>query len=30
MLEVKRQNGKIYSHIRDKWLIETPEELVRQ
>lgn len=30
MLELKRQNGKIYSYIRDKWLVETPEELVRQ
>lgn len=30
MLEVKRNNGKIYSHIREKWLVETPEEAVRQ
>lgn len=30
ILEVKRENGKIYSHIRKKWLVETPEEKVRQ
>ena len=30
MLEVKREKGKIYSHIRERWLVETPEELVRQ
>jgi len=29
-IEVKRQNGKIWSHIRKKWLDETPEERVRQ
>lgn len=30
-LEVKRDgNGKIYSHVRQKWLVETPEETVRQ
>ncbi len=29
-LEIKRENGKIYSHIRKKMLVETPEELVRQ
>jgi type I restriction enzyme M protein len=29
-LEVQRQDGKIWSHIRQKWLNETPEEKVRQ
>lgn len=29
-ISLKRENGKIYSHIRKKWLIETPEEIVRQ
>lgn len=29
-LKVKRNNGKIWSHIRNKWLYETPEERVRQ
>lgn len=29
-IKIKRENGKIYSHIREKWLVETPEELVRQ
>lgn len=29
-LEVKKNNGKIYSYIRDKWLVCTPEEEVRQ
>ena len=29
-LAVRRQNGKIWSHIRQKWLVETPEERVRQ
>ena len=29
-LEVRRQSGKIWSHIRKKWLVETPEETVRQ
>lgn len=29
-LKTKREDGKIYSHIRKKWLVETPEELVRQ
>ena len=23
-------NGRIFSHIRQKWLVETPEERVRQ
>ncbi len=27
---VRREKGKIWSHIRQKWLIETPEESVRQ
>lgn len=30
MLEIKREKGKIYSPIRDKWFVETPEEKVRQ
>jgi type I restriction enzyme M protein len=30
MLEVLTQNHKIFSPIRQKWLISTPEELVRQ
>lgn len=30
LLKVKIENGKIYSHIRKKWLVATPEELVRQ
>ena len=29
-LTVKRTDGKIYSHVRRKWLVETPEERVRQ
>lgn len=29
-MKVRRENGKIWSHIRKKWLIETPEETVRQ
>jgi hypothetical protein len=30
-LELRRDTtGKIFSHIRQKWLIETPEERVRQ
>lgn len=27
---VRRQAGKIWSHIRQDWFIEFPEELVRQ
>ena len=30
MHEIKEENGKIYSFIRDKWLVTTPEEKVRQ
>ncbi len=32
ILEIKRdeKKGKIWSHIRNKWLLETPEETVRQ
>ncbi len=26
----RNEQGKIWSHIRQKWLIETPEERVRQ
>jgi type I restriction enzyme M protein len=29
-ISVRRQKGQIWSHIRQKWLIETPEESVRQ
>lgn len=29
-LKVERRSGEIYSHIRKKWFIETPEERVRQ
>lgn len=29
-LEIKRENGKILSFIRNKMLVETPEERVRQ
>ena len=27
---LKRENGKIWSRVRQKWLVETPEETVRQ
>ncbi len=30
ILETQQKDGKIYSPIRDKWLVETPEERVRQ
>jgi type I restriction enzyme M protein len=29
-LSIERKNGEVFSHIRKKWLIETPEERVRQ
>jgi type I restriction enzyme M protein len=29
-LDVRRKDGKIWSHVRQKWLVETPEERVRQ
>ncbi len=30
-IEIKRDGkGKVYSHVRKKWLVETPEETVRQ
>lgn len=29
-VEVRRDGGKIWSHVRQKWLVETPEEKVRQ
>jgi type I restriction enzyme M protein len=29
-LVIRRSNGKIFSHVRQKWLDETPEENVRQ
>ena len=28
--KLKRESGKIWSHVRKKWLVETPEERVRQ
>lgn len=28
--KVRRENGKIWSEVRQKWLVETPEEYVRQ
>jgi len=30
VLEVRREKGKIWSHVRQRWLAETPEERVRQ
>ncbi len=29
-ISIKRDDGKIHSPIRNKWLVETPEERVRQ
>jgi type I restriction enzyme M protein len=29
-LSVRRDKGKVWSHVRKKWLVETPEETVRQ
>jgi type I restriction enzyme M protein len=29
-ITVQREDGKIYSHVRSKWLVETPEERNRQ
>ena len=29
-VKLKREGGKIWSHVRLKWLVETPEEYVRQ
>lgn len=29
-IEIKRKDGKIWSHVRSMWLVETPEERVRQ
>ena len=29
-LQIQARNGKIFSHARQKWLEETPEERVRQ
>ena len=29
-MNIKIENNKIYSPIRDKWLVLTPEEQVRQ
>jgi type I restriction enzyme M protein len=29
-LMVRREGGKIWSHVRQRWLVETPEETVRQ
>lgn len=30
LIELRREKGKIWSHVRKKWLDETPEEQVRQ
>jgi type I restriction enzyme M protein len=29
-LSIRREKGKLWSHIRNMWLVETPEETVRQ
>ena len=29
-LTIRREKGKVWSHIRKKWVVETPEETVRQ
>ncbi|NFE84109.1 N-6 DNA methylase [Clostridium botulinum] len=29
-MDIQQENGKIYVPLKNKWLIETPEELVRQ
>lgn len=29
-IEIRRQDGRIWSHVRNRWLVETPEERVRQ
>ena len=29
-ISVRRDNDRIWSHLRKKWLVETPEERVRQ
>ncbi len=29
-LTLRRERGNIWSHVRQKWLVETPEERVRQ
>src|SRR4051794_17654839 len=29
-IDIRRKNGKIWSHVRKMWLDETPEERVRQ
>ena len=29
-LKIKREDGRVFSHVRQKWLVETPEEKVRQ
>lgn len=29
-INVREKNGRVWSHVRNKWLIKTPEELVRQ
>lgn len=29
-IQIQQKEGKIYSPVRDKWLVETPEEKVRQ
>ncbi len=29
-MEIKIKNGKIYAPLKDKWLVEKPEEIIRQ
>ncbi len=29
-IRIQQKEGKIFAPLKDKWLIETPEELVRQ
>jgi hypothetical protein len=30
VIKIKEKNGKIWSNLRKKWLVKTPEEIVRQ
>ena len=30
VIKIKEKNGKIWSNLRKKWLVKTPEEYVRQ
>ena len=29
-ITIKGKDSKIWSHVRNKWLVKTPEEIVRQ